>query len=377
MKLHSATKEKAKQWYDKHPWLVGCNYIPSTAINQLEMWQEDTFDPETIDKELSWANKLRFNLVRVYLHDLLWQQDSNGFMQRIDRFLTIADKHNIKVMFVLFDSCWDPCPKLGKQHEPWPHVHNSGWVQSPHIDILKKPWMYVYLKSYVKGIFEKYGNDDRVLVWDIYNEPDNTNGKEPYEKYEASNKDELALQLLKLTFKWARQVNPSQSLTVCLWKGDWSSYETMSELDKFAIDNSDIITFHDYCSIDVTTKRVKQLMKYDKPLICTEYMARNNGSTFKDILPLFKKHKIGAVNWGFVAGKTQTQYPWDSWKKKYTSEPKLWFHDVFRIDGTAYNKDEVEFIKTITSLPASVPALLSGCTKNQGSIPTNYTPVKK
>src|SRR3954454_1767268 len=121
--------EQAEEWYEKQPWLVGCNFGPSTAINQLEMWQADTFDLKTIDRELGLAEGLGFTSIRVFLHHLLWEQDQEGFQKRMERFLDIADRHKIGVMFVLFDSVWDPHPKLGKQREPQPGLHNSGWVQ--------------------------------------------------------------------------------------------------------------------------------------------------------------------------------------------------------------------------------------------------------
>src|SRR5947209_6956564 len=121
---------KAESWYASQPWLVGSNYIPAYAINELEMWQADTFDPKRIDLELGWAESIGLKTMRVFLHDLLWQ-DSAGFTERLNTFLEIADKHHIKPIFVLFDSCWDPNPQLGKQREPRPGVHNSGWMQSP------------------------------------------------------------------------------------------------------------------------------------------------------------------------------------------------------------------------------------------------------
>src|SRR6202000_123696 len=121
---------------------------PRSAINPLEMWQADTFDPKTIDQELGWAQGLGLNPGRVFLHNLLWQQDSQGFLNRIDQFLTIADKHHIRVVFVLLDSCWDPNPRLGKQHEPRPHVHNSGWVQAPGREVLADASRWDELKSY-------------------------------------------------------------------------------------------------------------------------------------------------------------------------------------------------------------------------------------
>ena len=112
------TEQQANDWYRNQPWLVGANYIPSTAINELEMWQADTFDPQRIDLELGWAESIGMNTMRVFLHDLLWKQDAAGFRQRIDTFLTIAARHHIRPMFVLFDSCWNPNPRLGKQPSP-------------------------------------------------------------------------------------------------------------------------------------------------------------------------------------------------------------------------------------------------------------------
>ncbi len=338
--------EKANQWHAQQPWLVGCNFTPSTAINQLEMWQADTFDPQTIDRELGWAEDLGMNMIRVYLHDLLWQQDSEGFLRRMDQFLAIADKHHIKVMFVPLDGVWCPIPKLGKQPEPMPRTHNSGWLQAPHVDIFKDPARHGELEGYIKGIMTRYKDDPRVLLWDLYNEP--AQGNIPlYQQYELENKRELALLLQKKLFQWGREVNPSQPLSVGLWQGDWRE-DKLDELNRFALDNSDVITYHEYRPFKDLKARTELLLKHGRPLICTEYMARTLGNTFMYALPLFEKYKIGACNWGFVAGKTQTQYPWDSWDKKYEAEPPLWFHDVLRPDGSPYDANETEFIRMMT-----------------------------
>lgn len=340
--------DKANKWYAQQGWLVGCNFSPSTAINQLEMWQADTFDPETIDRELGWAEGIGMNVVRVYLHDLLWQQDSEGFCKRIDEFLAIADKHGIKTMFVPLDSVWYPYPKLGKQPEPKPHVHNSGWMQSPSLDLLKDPARHDELKPYITGLLKRYKNDKRILLWDLYNEPENNNVA-AYGDIELSVPEKAALQLklVEKLFQWGREVNPSQPLSVCLWIGDWREGH-MSALDQYAADHSDIITYHNYDALTEMQSRTKLLERFNRPLICTEYMARPRGSTFEYMLPFFKKHNIGAINWGFVAGKSQTIYPWDSWQKQYTAEPPVWFHDVFRPDGTPYDANEVAFIKMMT-----------------------------
>ncbi|MBW7891450.1 MAG: hypothetical protein H3C48_10605 [Chitinophagaceae bacterium] len=161
------TKEQANDWYNKQPWLVGCNFLPSTAINQLEMWQPETFDTATINRELGWAEAIGMNTIRVYLHDLLYEQDAGGFLQRMDIFLQIASAHHIKPMFVLFDSVWDPDPQLGKQRDPQPGVHNSGWVQSPGRKALTDSTQYPRLEAYVKGVVKRFAQDDRVLAWDI------------------------------------------------------------------------------------------------------------------------------------------------------------------------------------------------------------------
>ena len=346
------TEQQANDWYAKQPWLVGCNYIPAYAINQLEMWQPDTFDPATIDRELALAKGLGFNTVRVFLHDLLWEQDAQGFLKRIDQFLAIADKHGIGVMLVLFDGVWDPQPKLGTQPAPKPHVHNSGWVQSPSRDVLADPSRHDSLKPYVKELIERFKDDRRVQVWDIYNEPDNDNlnayGSNSKVKTDLPNKKEMSLALITKAFAWAREVNPSQPITSGVWAGEWKTIDVMSPMARFCVENSDVISFHNYGKPDDLKPRVEALRQFKRPLLCTEYMARPVGSTFEAILPYFKEHKIAAYNWGFVDGKSQTIYPWDSWKKQYTAEPPLWFHDIFRRDGTPYREDEVKLIRQLT-----------------------------
>ena len=318
------------------------------------MWQAETFDPACIDKELSWAHDLGFNAIRVFLHHLLWEQDSAGFIRRIQQFLTLADKHNIKTMFVLFDAVWDPYPKLGKQPEPRVNVHNSGWVQCPGADILKNTDSHDALRDYVEGIISNFKNDKRVLLWDLFNEPDNANISSYKDDLYGEEKAILTLLLLKKTFKWARALNPKQPLTAAPWKDDWTDMSAISVLDNYMFANSDIITFHSYENKNELEKRIQNLQRYNRPIICSEYMARSLGSTFEDVLPLLKQYNVGALNWGFVSGKTQTHCPWDSWENTYHDEPELWFHDIFRSNGEPYNLREVEFIKSILKKPEVV-----------------------
>jgi hypothetical protein len=348
------SEAKAAEWYTRQPWLVGSDYIPASAINELEMWQGDTFDAREIDKELGWAEGLGMNTMRVFLHDLLWEQDHASFEKRIGEFLTIAAKHKIRPMFVLFDSCWDPNPKLGPQHPPIPGVHNSGWVQSPGKAALADAGQYPRLKAYVQGAVGAFANDSRVLAWDVWNEPDNTNDG-AYGKVELKDKKRFVLALLPQVFAWAREMRPSQPLTSGVWEGDWSSVEKLSDVARVQIEQSDVITFHNYGWPEDFERHVKWLMAYKRPLICTEYMARGAGSTFDTVLPLAKRYKVGAINWGFVAGKTQTYLPWDSWERPYVlSQPAIWFHDVYNADGRPYRQREVDLIRELTGVDTKI-----------------------
>lgn len=338
------TPEEANAWYAKQPWSVGSNYVPATAINQLEMWQAESFDPKRIDLELGWAESLGFNSMRVFLHDIPWKTDPDAFTKRIDTFLDIADKHGIRPMFVFFDGVWNPQPKVGKQPAPRPHVHNSGWVQSPSAEILGDPTKHDSLRPYVYGVVHHFRNDKRIHSWDIYNEPGNENGGR-FTANEAKDKIANAKALLLKTFAWVREAGSTQPVHSGIWRYE---FDDPNDFMKAQLDNSDIINFHAYETLEVTKQRVEILQKYNRPIMCTEYMARPTGSTFGAIMPYFAEQKVGAYNWGFVDGKSQTIYPWESWTKEYKGEPELWFHDIFRRNGDAYKEDEIKLIRSLT-----------------------------
>ena len=340
--------KQANTWYNQQAWLVGSNYIPASAINELEMWQKETWDPVRIDRELGWAQDLGMTTMRVFLHDLLWE-DSRGFSKRMDQFLTIAEKHRIKPMFVLFDSCWDPDPKLGPQKVPTPGVHNSGWVQSPGSKSLEDPADYKRLEKYVRGVVAKFKDDERILAWDVWNEPDNLNGSS-YGKNEPADKVERVNTLLPQVFRWARLAGATQPLTSGVWKGtNWASDENLSATERIQLTMSDVISFHNYGKPEEFEKCIKALERFQRPILCTEYMARGNGSTFAGTLPVARQYQVAAINWGFAQGKTQTNLPWDSWKQPYTDrKPAIWFHEIFDGNGKPYQEDEVDLIKRLT-----------------------------
>lgn len=340
------TEQQANEWYTTQPFLAGANFLPSTAINQLEMWQAETFDTATIARELMWASNIGMNTMRVFLHDLAYQQDPAGFKKRINIFLRICARYGIKPMFVLFDSCWDPFPQAGKQHEPAPFLHNSGWVQGPGADVLKDEKQQPRLKKYVTDIVSHFKSDKRILSWDVWNEPDNPNSSS-YGRFEPYNKVDLVHKLLSQVFIWTRQAQPLQPITAGIWIGNWSAHDSLRPIEKLMIEESDVISFHNYDNGASFEKRILELQRYKRPLLCTEYMSRGNGSTFEGSMPVAKKYKVAAYNWGLVSGKSQTIFPWDSWQIKYTAEPALWFHDIFRFNGTPFKQAETDLIKSL------------------------------
>ena len=313
-KVDSAAKRwsaaKARHWYDDRAWLIGCNFLPSTAVNSTEMWQGETFDPVTIDRELGWAEELGFNSIRVFVQYIVWEADTQGLKQRMEKLLEIADSHGISVMFILFDDCFIPEPYLGKQNDPIPGVHNSQWTASPGRK-RKQDDDWSSLEKYIRDIVGHFANDARIVVWDLYNEP-----------------KRQSRPLVEKTFAWARMANPSQPLTTC------------SEAD----DLWDVASYHEYRGQAVPAKYAER-GKSTRPVFCTEWMARTLDSRFQTHLPLLKKYKIGCYNWGLVAGRTQTYMPWGS--KEGDTEPKVWFHDIFRKDGSPFDQAEIEFIKNV------------------------------
>ena len=322
------TKEKANEWYKQWGWLRGCDFIPSTAINQLEMWQAATFDSATINKELGYAESIGMNCMRVFLHHAAWQVDSSGFKQRMNTYLNIADKHHIVTLFVFFDDCWNESYKTGPQPPPKPGIHNSGWIRDPGKLYYDDPTLVTLLEQYVKDVLTTFAHDKRILGWDLYNEPGNSG---------YANK---SLPLLQKIFSWSRQINPDQPLTAGVWNQD------LHDLNTYQLANSDVISYHNYEDAIHHEHCIDTLKKYGRPLLCTEYMARLRNSKFFNIMPILKANNIAAINWGLVAGKTNTMYAWDT-PMPGGEEPKVWFHDIFRPNGVPYDEKEVDFIKSL------------------------------
>jgi hypothetical protein len=323
------TIEQANAWYARQPWLVGANFTPSSAANQLEFWQADTYDIPTIQRELGWAADIGMNSMRVFLHDLAWCSDPAGFLARLDHFLDLSAALQIRPLLVFFDDCWNPNPVVGAQAAPLPGVHNSRWWQSPGKDKVNDPASWPLLGEYVQAVLARFAQDERVLGWDLYNEPGN------------QGQENRSLPFLTQVFAWARAVAITQPLTCGVWK------DSLTALNSYQLANSDVISFHNYGPPAELAQAIALLKPLGRPLLCTEYMARKSGSLFTTNLPLLKAEHIAAYNWGLVDGKTQTKFAWNT--PQPGLEPDPWFHEVFQRDGSAYRDEEVRAIRALTA----------------------------
>jgi hypothetical protein len=359
--------ERINSWYDELPWLVGCNYYPATAINQIEMWQASTWDPDRIDLELGWAADMGMNTLRVYLHDLVWADDEEGLYQRMDEFLTICTKYGIRPWFVFFDDCHRPNASLGPQPLPVIAYHNSGWVNSPTRDVARRfslgeatPEEVARLKGYVQKTIERFKDDERVLLWELYNEPGRGESI-PGQIEPIDDKDAFGDQSKYLVYQswvWAREINPSQPITS-------STLGSVGEINiQINRINSDVHSLHSYGDVNNTKGAIAPYLTDNRPVFITEWLARHGGCTPQNMLPYFKENKYASINWGFVAGKTQTTFHWSSRNGRDVEqelkdgnvikpgdpfpEPEIWFHDLLRFDGTPYDPEEIEVFKKLT-----------------------------
>jgi len=333
-------KKKVWQWYEQISPVVGCNFLPSTAVNSTEMWQAESFDPETIDRELGWAQQAGYNSVRVFLQYIVWKDDPEGLKRRMDQFLTIAQRHGITVMPVLFCDCAfsGKEPYLGKQDDPIPGKPNGGWVPSPGLKLVADRSAWPDLKRYVEDILGHFADDPRILIWDLYNEPGN------------SKLGETSLPLSEAVFQWARDAKPSQPLTM----GAWVEFDF--PMSRRHMQLSDVISFHGYDKPQEFEEKIRTCEQYDRPVLCTEWLMRQHGNTFGSILPILARRRVGGYHWGLVAGKTQTYLPWAF--KPGDPPPEVWQHDVFHADGKPYDPEELKLIRDFRFLGGVQPTIL-------------------
>ena len=319
------TEEKAKEWQKNTGWLFGFNYVTSTAVNSTEMWQKETFDKETVKRELEIAAQTGYNSCRVFLQYIVWENENGVFLETFGDFCEIAKSNGISVMPILFDDCAfagkDPYP--GAQDPPVPGIPNSQWTPNPGISTANNPEKEQNLRGYVKNIIDTFKDHTNIIAWDLYNEPGN------------NNRREKCLPLVEKAFLWAREIDPVQPLTAGVWE--------FNDYDLKLADMSDIITYHDYSPFESSAEKINALIKYKRPVLCTEWLLRQGENKFESHLPLFMEKISGAYNWGLIKGKTQTNLQWG----KNDAEPKIWQHDLYYENGRPYDEDEILFIKNI------------------------------
>jgi hypothetical protein len=305
------------------------------------MWQRESFDPATIDQELGWAERVGFNVVRTNLQFLVWLDDRAGLHARLEEFLGIANRRGMRVMLCLFDDCAFSGrePYLGRQDEPIPGLHNSGGAASPGRAVVRDRTRWPELERYVGDLVSHLRDDERVLAWDLYNEPGNESvftrelapdPRGPLVPHSAA--------LAEATFGWARAARPSQPLTTGVWNPEWREHNAR------LVELSDLVSFHNYFGLTRLRAQVEELRRAGRPLLCTEWLARGLRSVPATHLPYFREQRIGCFHWGLVNGRTQTHLPWPVIEKLVPTG--LWHHDLFRADGTPYDATEIALFRS-------------------------------
>lgn len=353
---------RARAWHAARPWVCGVNFLPSSAVNFIEMWHPDTFDMPTIERELRWAAEIGFNAIRVNLPFVGWQSDRDGLLDRLDRVMGVAAALGIDTVPCLFDDCGfgGAEPVWGPQPDPVPGVHNSRAVASPGRRAVLDASLRPALEAYVRDVLGGFRSDPRVLFWDLYNEPGNRMvfGPSGYTQF-GEELERHALSLMEQSFAWAREVAPDQPLTVAAWTTplpDRHARPYRTDIDQSALRHSDIITFHAYWHRDRVAQFIDQLAAFGRPLFCTEWMARAVNSRIADQLPLFHERGVGCFQWGLVKGRTQTWLPWpEDLLREHGGSPErdVWFHDLLHEDGRPYDKTEVETIRSLIGKAAT------------------------
>jgi hypothetical protein len=345
--------ERAREWYEREPWPCGFNYLPRTAANWTELWQAESFDPATLSQELGWAGEIGFNTLRTNLQYLVWEDDPAGLRARMDRFLGLAERASIRTMLVLFDDCAFSGlePSLGPQAPPIPGVHNSAAAASPGRRVVRDPARRKDLERYVRDLVGHFRDDARILVWDLYNEPGNEAVfARPVERDRADPLVVHSMSLVEDAFRWAREEQPMQPLTVGVWNPRWVEASARS------VELSDLVSFHNYRDLSALRTQVAELRAHARPLLCTEWLARGLGSRIETHLPYFERERIGCYHWGLCNGRTQTHLPWPALAELARREPELWFHDLLHGDGRPYDEGELAlFRRLLRRAPEATP----------------------
>lgn len=309
--------EKAWQWYLERPWVMGINYVPSNTLHAIELWQEDTCEEvmKTVRSEFDLMESVGLNGVRMFLPFHQWYHERNGYMDRLERFLDELGARGITMMPVLYNDCVGfgrPAQVQPQATHGWQKYdigHHGGHRENPFTGecartgwcLWDEPEWHPVLEEYLRDMIGRFGKDQRIYAWDIWNEPGN------------SNRHDMSIPYIKRSFEVAREMNPIQPLTAGPWSypADFGqiSGADVEKVQRVALDESDIVTFHQYESIDRVRQVVDTLKKEGRPMLNTEWLNRVLDNQVRDNLPLYHDEGIGSYSWGLVAGKSQHFLP--------------------------------------------------------------------
>lgn len=348
------TAERAWDWYRARPWIRGFNYVASDCVNRIEQWQElDHHEKRrTFDREFELAARVGFNAIRSILPYEVWRDQHDGFMERLEDFLATADRHGLKVMIVFGNDCTVPeqhytPPVLGPQPVDW--GYHGGVARSPHdvldshgFSVLDVPEEAEGFGRMVDEIVGHYARDERVNIWDVFNEPGN------------SRRESRSLPAMRRFFEIARAHDPVQPLTAGPWRVDPRG--DLSEIEQAALELSDVISFHDYAGYGRSVQILDRLRREGRPLLNTEWLHRMQGNDVASHLPLYFLERVGCYHWGFVAGKSQTHEPWEAiWRRQENGagdhyDFTKWQHDLFRPNLRPYDPREIDTFREYFAL---------------------------
>lgn len=354
------TCEKAWKWQGEKPWIVGCNFVPADCINAIEIWQEEGFDGvlRAAECEIRLAAEIGMNSVRMILPFHVWKYQRKGFLERLERMLAMLDGHGVTLVPIFFDDCgrgpvecYSEKVHFGRQPEPVKGCH-GGYAPVKKMDSINPTYSYVDepgnwpdMERFVRDVVSAHRTDERILMWDIWNEPGNSGGN-------GAGNVGKSMGIMEKVFAWTRQEDPVQPLTAGCWDfyGDYfrdGGCGEFTEIEKKALELSDVISWHYYGNYEKSCMLIGKLKEYRRPLFITEWLHRPFGNYVEEMLPLFKKEKIGCYNWGLVNGKTQTHEPWD-WILDMDLDFGRWQHDLFYSDHTPYSEQEINLFKELT-----------------------------
>ncbi len=350
------TIEQAWDWQEKVGWLRGCNFIGSDCSSRIDMWQsyKNEEHMQTAQRELSLCRDIGFNTVRLIVEFDVWLQERDSFLKILERYIALCARFGLKVMLVLANEA-QLCrgekyvPKtLGEQayalgyHQGRFPLSEEQKALTPYHELERRETREKYLEM-VREIVDRYRADERVVCWNVYNEPGITIGIE------------RSLPLIQLLFDTVREIEPVQPLCSDVWY--WKDYDHLRPNDALSARLSDVISWHLYQPLAKFVVGYEQLKRLNRPILLTEWLHRINHQSVQEIYPLLYLERINCWCWGFVAGKTQTYEPWDSLWDQYDAangnvdyDFKLWQHDLFRPNLRPYDPDEIETIKRFNAL---------------------------